>query len=393
MSSRQVVIIESSPTDMVAKMAKYLRREGYETFLLTLTGDLSAPLLQEAYTQRFSIGASFFKINVRTLPSILFHGLRKTPALVRFYSLLRTLKPSVVIGRSNPNWLCALALRYYRRKAPFIFFPYDIRSYVYTSRAEAIQSGVPAFELDAERYCLEHADGIIHKGADDELTLFDTKVHTKMPKITCPVLHFLPYCDDDLMAPMKKKNHKDPSLVFIGHIGVEDSWYDSVKAVLDEKIHLHLYGKTANVANRDGEIRRRYGSLLDSPYLHLHPQMDQKALIPEISKYDYGIWLGYPYQTGKNVFTATGNKQASYLEAGIPILFYDNHTYLIKLFCHYPAGVSISIKKPLRKTLARYPYSSLAKGVAQARTELRMSVQIPRLVRFFDEAHQHFTKN
>jgi len=391
---KQIVFVESSPTDLVTKMASLLRKRGYSTHLITLVTPNVNAYLKEAYNEIYPLHAKFFKIDLKNSPKILYYGLKKSSEIFSSYKKIKHLKPDFVIGRAVPNWLCVLTKKYFN-KSPFVYFPYDIRSFCYESREEAKKEGVPTFELNAERYCFENADGIIHKGADSEMSFLDPKVLGRKPRINCPVLHFLPYCSDELIQPVDKKKikinkKKNPSIVFVGHIGFEDSWYNSIRQVIDNKIHLHLYGKTANVSDRDVEVRKRYNDLLNNHYFHLHKEMDQKSLIKEISKYNYGIWPGYYDINRKNVFFATGNKIASYFEAGLPIIHFKNQEYVRDLFKKYNAGVTITIDMPLKKVLESQNYGKLARGVIKARNELKMNNNIPRLERFLEAVKKRY---
>jgi hypothetical protein len=386
-SSKQIVIVESSPTDMMAKTSYVLRKNGYKTILITLTGDLEKENLKKSYDKLIGFDFKFFKLNAKNFPSITNYAIKKSPKILNAISEIRKLNPCLTIGRSNPNWLCYLTKKYFKKSA-FIYFPYDIRSFCYDNKKQAIMSGVPNFELYSEKYCFENADGIIHKGADHELEILNKNILGNL-NLRCPIIHFLPYCLNNFQVPINKnklsKKDKETHLVFVGHIGIEDSWINSVKMVLDQKIHLHLYGKTANLDKKQSNEKEQYTSLRKNKYLHLEGSVSQELLAKEISKYDYGIWLGYYDIQRPSITTCNGNKLASHLEAGIPTIYFKNHKFIGKLCDKYKIGFGVELKDPLNKILKKQNYKKLEKNILKARKDYEMHNQIPRLIKFFDQ--------
>jgi len=287
---KQIVFIESSPVDMTAKMAYTLRKKGYETVLVTLTGETEKPLLKKAYDKRYTFDFKFFKINLKNLFPIMFFTVKKIRTLFTILFRMIALEPYVVIARANPSWLCSFAIKFFRRY-PIIYFPYDIRSFCYLTREEANREGVQNFELNAERYCYEHADGIIHKGSDDELSFLDNSVLDRKPSIKSPVIHFLPYCQEEQFAniPSKKLSSKDKEMHFVhpGSIDKSERWLKPVIEITNQKIHVHLYIKTANLTKEEtlrevSEGNKLFEEISKSKYFHLHEPVEQDMLAKEI---------------------------------------------------------------------------------------------------------------
>lgn len=383
--SRSILFIESSPTDMLAKMAQVLKKKGYKTNLITLMGNTKSNFLRESYEKLIPLDFKFFKINFNNLPKIMLYGFGKFQNLINLLKQINNLKPNLIIVRTTPNWLCFLIKKYFK-KIPIIYFPYDIRSFCYKDLSEAKIFGIPKFEIAAEKWCFENCDGIIHKGEDKELSYLNEKILGKV-HIKSPSIHFLPYCISNLIIPLKNKkiSKKEINMVFVGHIGLSESWVKSIKMVLKNKIHLHLYGKTANLSDKDSSRSKEYQNFLNNKYFHLHSQVDQKDLSKEISKYDYGIWMGYYDIWAKNITTCTGNKLASYLEAGLPIIYFRNHDYIGRILKKYGAGIGIEINTDLKKLLLKQNYKKLLKNIEKARKDLLMEKHIPRLEVFFKE--------
>ena len=86
-----------------------------------------------------------------------------------------------------------------------IYFPYDIRANEYATKEIAKKvRGIPNFEIKAERFCFENADGIMHKGAPNELKYLNGRMLGDNLKI-CPLdISFLPYCSKEFIIPINK---------------------------------------------------------------------------------------------------------------------------------------------------------------------------------------------
>ncbi len=390
---KQILFIEGSPSDSPAKFARALQKAGYETILLSLTKDSVNTFLKGSYDRILDFQGTFFRLNLRSLPKILMHGIRTFPALVKTFLAVHRLKPYLVIARSTPNWLCFLALKYFA-KVPCIYFPWDFRSFVYQDVVHARKEGVPSFELKAERYCFEHADGIMYKGVENKLDYLNEAVLGKNLKIQAPLFHFVPYCSQDLLIPPSKeklsKKDGEIHIVFTGHIGIEPSWIRTVKQVIDQNIHLHLYGKTIGLTSTESEKRKEYAQLLNHPYFHLHKQLPQEQLIPEIAKYDYGIWLGYFDSNSKSIHLDTGNKFATYLEAGLPIIYYTNHEYIGRSIQTYGAGLGITIDTNLPALIKKQNYAQLVKKIERGREKAVAEKQVPAIEQFFQRVLRYW---
>jgi len=388
-SYKKVLFVESGPTDSFSKLPYMLRKKGYHTTLLTLVGDSPEGFIKKSYDKMISFNFKFFKINLKNLPAILLYSAKKFLFVLKAFIQALFLHPDIVISRATPSWLCYLAKKYYYNSL-FIYFPYDIRSFSYTDLREALKDGTPKFEIKAERYCFENSDGILHKGFEDELQNLNEKVLGENIKVKCPNILFFPYCLPELVVqlPNIKKNKKNEiHIVYVGHIATNKDWMDNFAKIINQKIHLHLYGRTANLSKEEEKIHLQSiePSLLKSPYFHLHPAVDQEKLPQEISKYDYGF---FSFNNKKSYFVATaiGNKIASYLEAGIPILCFKNYVLIDQLISKYKIGISIENNKlkNLRKILSKNKPEKFMKSIPKARREFSIENRLLELERFFD---------
>ncbi len=409
---KQIVIVEAGASDAVTKIANALKKKGYETFLISLAiGGVESSFLKESYSKVISIDFKFFKINLPNLPKIFFYSIKKIPKILSALYEIKKLKPYVVIARATPNWMCVLIKKYFK-KYPFIYFPFDIRSFCYDDLREAVFKGIPKFEIASERYCFKNSDGIIHKGSEDELEYLKEKVLGEKIKVKCPDIFFFPYCLEEFMVNPNKKEKlsakdKNIHIVYVGHVPTDETYLEGIQKIVDQKIDFHLYSKTVGLTKKEDKERigDKIEKLLKNKFLHFHEPVKQKELAKEISKYDYGI---YGYSTrdekknksvkGKKVLTgdkvATGNKLASYLEAGLPIISSENYEEANKFLKKY--GVVITFRNSkigqLKKILEKNPAEKFEKKVIEARKKLSMEKNIPKLERFFEKVMRYKEK-
>ena len=395
---KQIVIVESFPTDMLAKISIVLRRIGYKTILIYLSGNAETEFYKKAYDLTIPFKGKFLKVTLKNIPKICLYLIKKSPTIIKNLFLIKKLKPYLIIGRANPNWLCFIFKNMFKNY-PFVYFPYDIRSFVYGDLQEALKDNIPKFEINAERYCFEKSHGIIHKGHEEELNFLDPNFFGRKVNIKAPILHFPPYCLNDLTCKINpnklSKKDKEIHLILAGHMDIDDpSWCNMIKEILDQKIHMHFYGKTANLS--DEELDKRIGNselkkLFNNKYLHLHKAVKQEELPNEISKYDFGVIFYHPNNTKKNITMCSANKLASYLEAGLPFICFKNYEYMTVIGKSYGIGISIDHNrlKNLRTILNELDYKKLIKNVEKARVDFEINNHIKRMEAFFNKVIEY----
>lgn len=398
-SKKQIILLETSPTDMLAKISYTLKKRGYETALISIIGNVDTDFLRKSYDRRINFDFKYFKINFKNLHKIVGYGLKKFSMGAKAFFAIKKLKPYIVIGRSNPSWILVLFKTIFFRKYPFVYFPYDIRSSLYKDTNQIKKAGVPDFEIKSERFCFENSDGIMHKGAKNELEHLNEKILKKRIKINCPKIYFFPYCLKELMVPVTienklSKKDKQIHLVYAGTIVISEEWIKTINMIISPKIHLHFYGKTANLSKEEyyGRIKKQYTNLLNHKFFHLHSSTNQMNLSKELSKYDLGIFgLGEKEQYQKD---STGNKISSYLEAGIPIFNLKHYEVIAKLVKKYKIGINMNFSEitNLQKILKKQNTQDMLNNIKKAREELSMGKNMPRLERFFKEVINHKQK-
>tara|TARA_Y100000034_G_scaffold45936_1_gene56480 strand:+ start:10540 stop:11799 length:1260 start_codon:yes stop_codon:yes gene_type:complete len=404
---KQIVFLEPFPTVMIYKIARLFKKKGYETILVVLleSKDASKEFHKGAFDKIIFFDLSFFKINLKNAPLILISLIKKLKGLIESSISILRLKPYVVFTRGSPSWPCALTMKLFK-KIPIIYFPYDIRCQYYKSIKHAIKFGkMSKFELNAERFCFENADGVMHKGYVKELEFLNGRMLGNKIKLSPFTLSFLPYCSKEFNVPINsnKLSKKDKgihivhidSMGSVGPIGAKYV-YNTLNDLVNQKIHIHIYSRPNSISKEqlmkffkeESEFTKSYGSLLKSKYFHLHPPLEPDKIAAEISNYDYGLYPSGP-KTELSKYDlelrfSTGNKIASYLEAGLPLIYEDDAIFTGELLSSYKVDIPYKIQnlKTLKKRLNKLNYSQLIKNVKKAREDFDMNKNFPRLEKF-----------
>ena len=397
--NKKILFLEADPVDMLAKIAIKLREDNYETHLVTLTSRaaLKTEFYKSAYKSINSFDAKFFKINFRNAPNILLYSLINIKKILGVSLKINRIKPGLVVFKSPPNWLGVIAKKVFN--CPVIYFPYDIRSDAYNDLVEMKRSGVKNFEIKAEKYCFEKMDGIMHKGSPIEIVDLNKNILGNV-KVSCPVFQMLPYTMRELMVPINKnkisKKDKEIHLVYAGCVPERKTLAPNIKEILRQKMHIHLYLKQANIT-REALLKtlwQEHETFKDNPYYHLHDELPQEQLTKELSKYDYGTWLGYYDSTAKTITRGMGNKFSTYIEAGIPLIQFDNHEYIGELTTRYGTGIIINFEKlkKLKSILEKTNYAQLIKNILSAREKLELNNNMEQIKEFFRKVQNNYYK-
>jgi len=259
------------------------------------------------------------------------------------------------------------------KKSKKIYFPYDIQLFVIGINKEKR----PIFGIRTEKYCLENADFIFHKGPKNELNL----IKKEEAKVKGKSIQFLPYCLDNWIMPIKKEKSKLKGLhlVHIGSGAKDTCFYlrikpkDIFRLITKQEINIHLYSFCAI-------------DKIPSKYMHIHEIIPNLKLNKVMGKYHYGFILAFHKEDGyldkRFLKTVTANKLFSYLEAGIPVLINDEIEFMVSIIKKYKCGVVISEKDlpNLKKILKKQNYSKLLEGVKKAREDLKLSNHSERII-------------
>lgn len=404
---KTIVFIESYPTVMLYKISKLLKEKGYETVLIRIVRPNQSDIdfYSSAYDKIIDLDILYYNLDKRNIPKIIISMLKQIkPLLKGFFSIIR-LKPYVILGRGTLNLPIALFRIWFNDK-PFIYFPYDIRSqYAPTKEIAKKEYNIPGFEIWAERYCFEHADGIIHKGDPEELNFLENRMLGNNIKLPSRILHFLPYCSKDFIIPFNKnkisKGNKELHFVLVaasGRPSVEMFEKELKKFItfVNNKIHVHIY-RGVNVSDNDNKSIEEFYNLHKNDryikYFHIEEPLDPKLVIREISKYDYGLWPPFKDSDFPEYYLeqrfAMGNKFSSYLEAGIPFFYSFHLKYVDKLMKDYDLDFSLKLDtesdlKHFLNKLKKLDLKVLKKKIEFARNDFLMEKNINKLEDFIN---------
>ncbi len=391
MKKKQILFIETYATVTIYKMARLLRKKGYETILLRLLkpNDSDINFYNNAYDKII-----YFNL----IKQENFQNLKKiSSSLIKIYNL----KPYVIFGRSNPNKMIFL-FRLFFRKIPFIYYPYDIRFHYTLRRFAKKERGFSKIEMFSEKYNFEHSQGIIHKGAPEELDEIHERIgKTKLPK---NILTFHSYCSDEFIIPLNKKklSKKDGKihLVYVGSGNPQRKEYEEYlefsKPLINQEIHMHFYMASNTLINKKivNEFLKDNKKTKNINYFHIHNQLDPKKIIKEISKYDFGLSLTDPLlTTGYSKYDLEpryqlGNKFMSYLEAGIPFFSGKRFTFMNKLMKKYNLEIIYPELNKIKQFIKNLNYKELEKNIEKARKDFNMEKHFPELEEFIKKVAQ-----
>lgn len=115
-------------------------------------------------------------------------------------------------------------------------------------------------------------------------------------------------------------------IVYIGTVTsrIEGSHYDLreiFKGIANHKMHIHIY------VSRFGLKDKAYREMAEtSRFIHYHGNMDQRSLLQEITRYDYG-WAGFNRaKNEEHLDVAFPNKIMEYIACGLPVLAFPHKT-------------------------------------------------------------------
>ncbi|MBE5865480.1 MAG: glycosyltransferase family 4 protein [Lachnospiraceae bacterium] len=250
---------------------------------------------------------------------------------------------------------------------------------------------VPQKIKDVELFCLEHADGICHRGTEVDF-LIEQGYDVCKKRI-----HFMDYCGDNQYYKSPQKDFEDElELVYVGGLLAGKAYEDvRVNRILDyanlcqeNHCHLHVYPSSYDKAKMHEYIEMEE----HNPYFHLHEPVPYEKLCEEISKYDYGVFpakkgfLEYAekygnYTKAQNIHSTT-NKKFDYLEAGLPII---TATQVAESKVFEEEGILIRrTDEEIDFDELRRRRNEMKRKVVEVREKYRISNQIQRLIDFYN---------
>ena len=256
-----------------------------------------------------------------------------------------------------------------------------------------------------ERYCFEHADGIVRKGPPFEIDYYRQHGYN----INCPEVQWMDYCDEDLFADMNSAKLSDEDgethFVLIGSISPDPNYQIKYciplgKELARQKIHLHIYP-----APPEYKISKEYHELdRKEKYFHFHKPAPYKELSKEIAKYDWGIvdasvTLPTDFEgermSNDRKKSGIGNRPFTFMEAGIPFIGSKMYVLYREIIERNQIGLSIDNTelRRLGELLKDYDYLELKENIRKARETLSLSEQIGHLEMFYQKVIDNYNYN
>jgi peptidoglycan/xylan/chitin deacetylase (PgdA/CDA1 family) len=264
----------------------------------------------------------------------------------------------------------------------------------YAGISDSIEA-LPDNERRAERYCLENADGLIHKGPAFELDYYRRHGY----RIEAPQQQWLDWCDEDRFADrtVEKLSDRDGEIhvVYAGAISADpDSgntyiyYVPLARRFAAQGVHLHLYSNPYQVPDCQPYVDLER----ECPYFHIETPVRYTELSGELAKYDWGMWV-HPVHGRLDVRrcsatkckVAIGNKLFSYMEAGIPTLVSRHLEYGSEFITGHGVGTAVADDELDRvgEILRSQDTNGLAERIREVRAELCLRKQIPQLEDFY----------
>ncbi len=386
---KTIVFVRAKPSVRIYKIAKALRKStDYELILICRTLSYDANLFKDLFDQIFFYSTVFKFSKQSDLSFNKWWNKKLKLGYRKVIKILNQINPTLIHTMAEPYNIIAYLIQ--NSKVPVIL---DANDYT------GISTGLENLDMKTarlERYCLEYADGISHKGPDYEIDYYRQHGY----KITCPELRWMNYCDEDLCVdtPQKKLSESDGEIHFVytGLIANNPElkyiyYIPLAKKLARQKIHFHIYPKFAEQRLSYESYKKYIDLAIKEKYFHFHRPLSLKDLIKEISLYDWGLWIhsaDISVRTHpEKVMTGSGNKIFSYLEAGLPMIVSSSRIYGKKIIEEYNIGFAIddSDWDKFDKLIKDRDYSRLKKNVLKVRKELSMQNQSHKLVSFYDQ--------
>jgi hypothetical protein len=385
----------SLPNIVLFKIGRALKKGGYSPVLFTMCERerLDYNFYSEAFDEIICSDFRFFKFKMSSLPYLL----KRIYALARFSVMLKRSKPDVVIATFGNNWQFKLAREYFFPNCPFIYFPYDILSHCFKSKSDALKEGVKEFEINAERYCFENSEGIIHKGSPEELEVIEKRIH-KGIKLPENILNFFPYCSKEFYPKKTKKKlsmgTKEFHVACPGFLPNNPEMLKKLGDIFSEfrrqNIHIHIYAITDHISKEEEEkyTKELSEAFMKNPNVHFHRQLGPKEIIEEMTIYDFGF-LNSNDKNPDNLEPkfGNGNKISSFFEAEIPIICENSLEFMGEIIKGYNAGILFDLKtvKTINEEMNPKKYKQMIENVKRAKEDYDIDKNFPRLRDFIEK--------
>lgn len=407
-NKKQIVFLEAYSTVYFFKLAEEFKKRGYETILIRLLkpNPSAIEFYDSAYDRVIDFNLDYSSLKSKSTGVLLSSGIRLITGLINPLLEVKKLRPYVIIGRAAPSLTNAIFKNIFR-KYPYIYFPYDIRTHFYPTKELAKKvGGLSNIEIWAERYCFEKCDGILHKGAKNELDCLNGRMLGDNLKFAID-FSMLPYCSETFIVPINKdklsKKDKEFHLVHVGSSGVKKKqmirfMFEDSKPFIRQKMHFHTFIRSNTKMDESGILEEFNEENKDYPnfkYFHVEEACAPKELIKKVSRFDFGLWQPFDPKLYSDYnlerFYSVGNKYATYLEAGIPYFYNSKSTFQQELNKKYKIDFPLTTEKgdysieTLKKRIKKINLKQVEKNILKARKDFSVQKHFNELEEFIDK--------
>lgn len=384
--TKKILFLSNQPTFNIVRQSNYLRKEGFETFLL-MDGNLSLINFYEKYFDLVHVFDSIYSL----------------------YYILKEAEPYLIHVQGttrNANHFGALAKLFSNSKVVFNF--YDIPSTTIDDDEISMAGslvGEEVIELDlfSEKYACEKCDGLIFGYTEKVGAILQSRY-----KIRGPMLEFNSYpCEEFIQEVNEKYSDRDGKihLVYGGNVApihAPDEYFGDCKfhGLIDQLTGQGLYYDIHILYTNFMKFKQDYGDYLlkseKNPLFNFRQGMVLDKATKEFSKYDFGLMI-YPFNKGvfhkgtrimdEHVPMRCADKFFTYMEAGLPIIISEELQYGASIVKEYEMGIVVRQNEfdNLSEIINRHDREKLIANVKKAREDMSMKNHIGRLIEFYEQ--------
>jgi glycosyltransferase involved in cell wall biosynthesis len=299
--------------------------------------------------------------------------------------LVNKFDPLVIHSHNAPDFLTISAIEAVNREVPVIHDGHEALTlretgYYASDDEETIRNKYPRQEKIAN----ERSDGRIYvtEGVRDYIQeRYDVDRSKDM-------VFYSYVCQSMVPSRLRRKlSDKDGQthIVYIGTVTsiVKDSHYDlreTFREIAKQRIHVHMY------VTIWGTKDKAYHRLAEeNNFIHYHGHLDQKALLYEITQYDFG-WAGFNVnpKNRKHLDVALPNKVFEYIACGLPVLAFP-HRNISGFLNRHKVGLVFDSVDEMASQLQNGKLESVKKNVLNARYEFTVEKNISKLTQYYEE--------
>ncbi|GAB4411978.1 MAG: hypothetical protein OHK0039_17590 [Bacteroidia bacterium] len=246
-------------------------------------------------------------------------------------------------------------------------------------------------ELQYERRCLAQADLVVGQSLEPRAGFRRYGIDRRPPTLFFPL-----YCDDDAwQTPRQTTVAGDIHLVYAGGIAGSHrdrkqfgilQFHGLIETLSRQQIHFHVYPSPSTLPPDYAEY---HAIAAANPYFHMHAPVDHHALAGELAQYHFGILPFFRADSGleaDKMAYSTSLKLFNFLEAGIPVIISRDIFYQAWIVNRGRAGLPIvkADVADLRARIEATDYPALLAQVDRYRRELALGRQLPRLTAWYE---------